>query len=243
MARDYGNKRSTRQKGGAPQQFLVIIVTFILGYLTASVFDVATIGQWLNNQVLEHEAKKAPVAAKTEPQQVQAQAKPKQKFEFYTLLANEKGASQPAATNPAGNNAAATATTTAVKTTPAQATPTATGTAAVTTAVNNSVKPRVDNKQHATVKVAEGKPLAPTPAAARGNFSVQVAAFKARQDAEHMKGLLILKGFDVAVVPVTNARGNWFRVVVGPYANRVLAQKAQISLAKNERLRGMVTGG
>ena len=56
-----------------------------------------------------------------------------------------------------------------------------------------------------------------------------------------MKGLLILKGFDVHVVPVTHARGNWFRVVVGPYPNRDLAQKAQLTLARNARLNGMVT--
>jgi cell division protein FtsN len=237
MARDYGNKRSSPQKGGVPQQFLVIIVTFVLGYLTASFFDVATIGQWLNNQVLaQHDGKQAS-AAKTETPQAQAQPKPK--FEFYTLLANEKGTTQPAAANHAATTPATTA---AVKTTQTQSTPTATGTAAVTTAANNSVKPRVDIKP-TTVKVAEGKPLAPAPAAGKSNYSVQVAAFKARQDAEHMKGLLILKGFDVAVVPVTNARGNWFRVVVGPYPNRVLAQKAQVSLAKNEHLRGMVTGG
>lgn len=228
MARDYGNKRTSRQRGGA-QQFLVIIVTFLLGYLTASVFDVTTISQWLNTQVLAQHAKQAP--AKSEPH---VQIPPKPKFEFYTLLANEKGATQP--NTHAANHAAAT-----VKAS-AQATPTATGTAAVTTAVNNSVKPRVDAKQPAVVKVAEGKPLAPVPGG-KSNYSVQVAAFKTRQDAEHMKGLLILKGFDVAVVPVTNARGNWFRVVVGPYPNRVLAQKAQVNLARNEHLRGMVTGG
>ena len=59
-----------------------------------------------------------------------------------------------------------------------------------------------------------------------------------------MKGKLILKGFDVYIIPVNHAtKGNWFRVVIGPYSNRVLAQQAQINLAKNERLNGMITTG
>jgi cell division protein FtsN len=234
MARDYGNKRTTRQRGGAPHQLLVIIVTFLTGYLTATFFDVQTISTWMNTQVLANHEKQQQ-ASKPEPQQ--AQIPPKPKFEFYTLLANEKGATQPAAN--ANHSATAKA-----STPPAPTSPTANGTAAITTAAKNTVKPNAANATHqpAAVKVAEGKALAPAPVS-KGNFMVQVAAFKARQDAEHMKGLLILKGYSVNVVPVTNAHGNWFRVVVGPYSNKGLAQQAQVTLAKNERLRGMVTGG
>ncbi|KTD43740.1 SPOR domain-containing protein [Legionella quateirensis] len=235
MARDYGTKRSTQHRRSAPHQLLIILVTFLLGYLTATFWDPQTISTWMNTQVLaNHE--KPQVAAKAEPQR--AQVPPKPKFEFYTLLTNEKGATQPAANSNSSANHPTTAT---VATTTARPSPVTNGTAAVTTAANNSVKPKTPvTNQPAAVKVAVGKPLPPAQGG-RGSFLVQVAAFKARQDAEHMKGLLILKGFDVNVVPVTNAHGNWFRVVVGPYANRVLAQKAQITLAKTERLRGMVT--
>ena len=55
MAREYGNRRSSRQRGGAPHQFLVVIVTFLLGYLTATLFDVETISHWMNTQVLAHQ--------------------------------------------------------------------------------------------------------------------------------------------------------------------------------------------
>lgn len=227
MARQYGNKRSSRQRGSAPQQFLVVIVTFLLGYLTASVFDVETISHWMNTQVLAHQQVKQQQPIKAEKQQ--AQLPPKPKFEFYTLLANEKAAGTTTQSNansrPARPSAAGSATQAA-------------STAAVNTAaVHPAIKQPSNLQQKGPAKVTEAKPLAQV---SKGGYLVQVASFKARQDAEHMKGMLILKGFNVNVVPV-QARGSWFRVVVGPYSNRALAQKAQETLARNERLRGMVT--
>lgn len=220
MAREYSNRRSSRQRGGAPHQFLVIIVTFLLGYLTASVFDMDTISHWLNTQVLaHHEEQKQPIKAQAQ----QAQLPPKPKFEFYTLLANDKtgGSTQPNVNAPPQQTASTSA--------PVTSTPTH----------SPSVKSNTANLQQKVPVKAERKPL-DNVNTSKGSYAVQVAAFKARQDAEHMKGLLILKGFDVNVVPITKAQGNWFRVVVGPYSNRVLAQKAQLTLAKNERLKGML---
>ncbi|CAM2968897.1 SPOR domain-containing protein [Legionella worsleiensis] len=234
MARDYGNKRSAPHRKSAPHQFLVISVAFLLGYLTATLLDPQTISTWMNTQVLaNHEKPK--LASKSEPQREQTPPKPK--FEFYTLLTNEKDVTQPATHSNSHVNHPATAKN---GTAAAKPSPVSNGTAAVALAANNTAKPKTAVNQAATVKIAEGKPSAAV-SNGRGLFLVQVAAFKARKDAEHLQGLLILKGFDVKVVPITNAHGNWFRVVVGPYANRILAQKAQLTLAKNERLRGMVT--
>lgn len=228
MAREYSNKRSSRQRGSAPQQFLVIIVTFLLGYLTASIFDFGTISHWINTQVLaHHQEKKEPTKAAQ-----QAPIPPKPKFEFYTLLANEKagGTTQPNANSTANRAAPASPT--------QPASPVAVAAVATARPITKSNSPVV--AQHlAPVKIVAGKPLAPAEAN-KGSYLIQVAAFKARQDAEHMKGSLILKGFDVNVVPISQAKGNWFRVVVGPYSNRTLAQKAQMSLARNERLQGML---
>ncbi len=87
MAKDYGNRRAARRNRG-PHQFLVIIVTFLFGYITASFLDVQTISQWVNTQVLaQHDDEKAPTKVAQEHKQVP----PKPKFEFYTLLANERG--------------------------------------------------------------------------------------------------------------------------------------------------------
>lgn len=235
MARDYGSKRTTRARNNAPQQFLVVIVSFLLGYLTACILDVGTISHWLNNQVLAHEEAK-PQPTKTEPQQ--AKLPPKPKFEFYTLLANEKRGAQPAATAPATTIAAANPV--AAPTTPVRVATSTAGASVAAVAHPVAVKPTTQSP--AMVKVAEGKPLSTTTSqASRGAYLVQVASFKAQSDAEHMKALLTLKGFSVNVVPInTPNQGNWYRVVIGPYPNRDSAQKAQVTLAKTERLNGMV---
>lgn len=227
MAKDYGNRRTSRP-GKGPHQFLVIIATFLFGYLTATFVDIQTISQWVNNQVLaHHDVEKVPTKTVQEHKQVP----PKPKFEFYTLLANEKGAAQPTTVNQQ---------TAATHSMDKSSNSTQNAANELSVAANNSVKSTTAKQtQQIVAKVTEGKTLTQQPLN-KGAYLVQVASFKARQDAEHMKGMLILKGFDVSVVPVTQAQGNWFRVVVGPYPNRALAQKAQMALAKTERLNGMV---
>jgi cell division protein FtsN len=233
MAREYGSRRPARRSNSAPKQLLIVAVTFLIGYFTASIFDINALSHWMNTQVLaSHEVKKQELKSHT--QHAQAPAKPK--FEFYTLLANDKrvGVAQnntphPTTTAPGPSTQVQTASSTVV-----------TGVTTATHSVpNKSSQGAVTSLKHAPVQVAEGKPLAPGNSSNKG-YLVQVASFKMRKDAEHMKGLLTLKGFDVNVVPVSQPQGNWFRVVIGPYANRGLAQKAQVTLAKTERLHGMV---
>ncbi|PWY55145.1 cell division protein FtsN [Legionella qingyii] len=235
MAKEYGNRRSSRSRSAGPHQFLVITLTFLLGYLTASFFDIETVSQWVNSQVLAHHEikKEAP-----KPGAQHAAIPPKPKFEFYTLLTNEKvpnsqtNANSAASVQPAATVATPTAPTTA-------------SSAVKATAVNVAnaaapIKPNVSKAPVAANNAAIAKPATSD----KGKYLVQVASFKARKDAEQMKGTLILKGFSVYIIPVSHpTKGNWFRVVVGPYSNRALAQQAQMTLAKNERLNGMVTSG
>jgi cell division protein FtsN len=237
MTREYENRRSSR-RSKMPNQLLVISVTFVLGYLTASFFDFETLCHWINNQVLAHqEIKKVPAKADNQ----HATNPPKPKFEFYTLLTNEKVPNPQANTNSAASTAAS-------------ATHTSTNLVSAESVSKNQVKSTVvvassvplsaqSNRTAAHIEVNKANTAQAAHASTeRGNFLVQVASFKARQDAEHMKGSLILKGFSVYIIPVSHAtKGNWYRVVVGPYTNRFLAQQAQKVLANNERLHGMIT--
>lgn len=233
-----------------PHQVMIMVVTFVLGYFTASIFDIETLSHWMTTQVLEnHEAKQQVIPEQAQKERVA----PKPKFEFYTLLANEKGVSagQTAAransANPQTPTTQTTTTANPVSTAQQPHAPTAVATAAATTTriVVNKPNPVVNKPnsavrpQPAPVQIVTAKPVANS-SVRSGTYVVQVAAFKARNDAEHMKGLLTLKGFEVSVIPVTTANGPWFRVVIGPYPNRVLAQKAQTILARTERLNGMV---
>jgi cell division protein FtsN len=227
MARDYGSRKSVRRGNGMPQQIMVMVITFILGYFTASIFDIEKLSHWMTTQVLDsHEVKPQP----NTPQVHKETASAKTKFEFYTLLANEKGvrANQAANARPGSQNSANPTAATAVTA------------AATTTGLANKLNQKT-RPQVVPVKVVAAKPVIAPPPAAKGRFVVQVASFKTRNDAEHMKGLLTLKGFEVTVAAInTPTQGSWFRVVIGPYPNRVLAQKAQVILAKTERLNGMV---
>ncbi|HHF7366763.1 TPA: SPOR domain-containing protein [Legionella bozemanae] len=243
MTKEYGNRRSSRSRSSAPHQLLVSTFTFLLGYLTASFFDIETVSHWVNSQVLAHqEIKKEPA----KPESQRAVIPPKPKFEFYTLLTNEKVPSSQANANsapsaqPAANAAVSASTAAASASTPTLKTTSVNVTSAATTAAT-SARTNISNaQQHPAInRTLAAKTASSTD---RGKFLVQVASFKARKDAEQMKGTLILKGFSVYIIPVSHAtKGNWFRVVVGPYPNRALAQQAQMVLARNEHLNGMVT--
>lgn len=226
MTKKYNNRPSSKQSGSIPHQLLVLMVTFVLGYLTASFFDVPTISAWIRTQVLAHHPEQKPVEQKKE---TQTEVSTKPKFEFYTLLANDK----------VGGVAQTNAHAAVDKAMEASV---AASTAQVRTAQNPVKNENVHTQTppiEVPAKVVERKVQEPVPVP-KGTYAVQVASFKARKDAEHMKGMLILKGFHVTVVPVTQAQGNWFRVIVGPYADRNTAQKTQFSLERNERLRGMI---
>jgi cell division protein FtsN len=227
MARDYGHRRSAK-RSSAPNQLLVIVVTFLLGYFTATIMDVQKLSQWINSEILaEHDPVKQPVKSAEQKQQ----AIPKPKFEFYTLLANEKGVSQ--TSNRQGNPQQI-----------AQSTDNnqqQTVNKSISNAANDSVKAVGADANNRVVQVSEARPVDNQQAMnRRGTYAVQVASFKTRQDAENMKAKLILKGYDVSVVPVSQPQGNWFRVVVGPYPDKSAAQSARINLAKTERLNGMI---
>lgn len=71
-------------------------------------------------------------------------------------------------------------------------------------------------------------------------YAIQVAAFNKREDAEALKGTLVLRGFDVMVSPITQKNTIWFRVMLGPYASLPLAQKTQVAILRNEHMKGMI---
>lgn len=216
MAKDYGRRGPTRRKSSAPKQLFWMLASFLGGYLTATVFDFTSLSSWVNANILaKHSpAKPAAKAAVKEPEL------PKPKFEFYTLLAKDGSSTRVVPiTKP----------TSAAQTKPA----------AQLAADVGSVRSGVPARQvttPASAVVAENKPTT----SARETYQIQIASFKNRQDAEHMKASMTLKGFDVTIVAISQPQGNWFRVIVGPFNSRATAEKTQLTLAKSEHLKGMI---
>jgi cell division protein FtsN len=218
MVKDYRRKNSARrQSGGISKQLLLVLVCFLSGYLTASVFDFTSLSGWINTQLLAQH----PVPA---GKQIAQPNTPKPKFEFYTLLANERSTTEQA---PASADVAT-------------AKPTITAPPADRVS-QPPVKNLAGQVPAPAVAIETAKPLPAEPVIlSKNTYLVQVAAFKSRQEAERMKAALVLKGFAVTISTISQQRINWYRVNLGPYASRPLAEKAQIAVARSEHIVGMI---
>ncbi len=228
MAGQYRKKNAPRQRGNMLGQLLLVVVVFVAGYLTASLYDLASVTSWIGSQVL---ANNSAVIIK-QPSAQQASI-PKPKFEFYTLLANDQAAS-----------VAATATATASASAPvASAPPTAT-LASKALPLHAPLAPvaAVTTKSPAPVVLAEKMPalLANTRIGDRDTYLVQVGSFKNMQEAERMKVSLVMKGFDVKIAAIRQQNISWYRVIIGPFASRNQAQQAQMAFARREHIMGMI---
>lgn len=127
------------------------------------------------------------------------------RFDFYTLLPNQKvmpnKATTEASTN-AANQAAAQAA--------AQA-----------------------SKQATTEAPATEKP-APTLQEDKTPYFLQAGSFKSEGEADHRRANILMQGLPVKVVPIRIKQGEeWFRVVVGPFKGKEALQSARASLKAN----------
>lgn len=222
MAKDYGSRRPTRRKSNTPKQLFWMLASFLSGYLAATVFDFTSLSSWVSANILAKHGKEksaARVVAVKEPEV------PKPKFEFYTLLTKEGSAHHPV---PVAKPAA-----------PLQ--PKSIAPPAVTVG-SAAVVPKQVNAINAKppVPVVESKPVVVANSTSKETYQIQIASFKNKQDAEHMKAALTLKGFDVIVVGVSQPQGNWFRVIIGPFGSRIAAEKAQLNLAQREHIQGII---
>lgn len=211
MAKDYG-RRTVRQKSNISSQLLLALTCFLLGYLTAAIFDVSSLSHWLThtfvkNIPLEPQSPKV-VKAKELP-------KPKPKFEFYTLLSKDN-APKPVITQPAAKTSVLAGQEIKLPVKSIQP-------AAVT-----SIAPVLALDEHKTARVETGK------------YFIQAAAFNRPQEAEKLKASLVLHGFDAHINSTVQRNITWYRVMIGPFSSQQGAEKAQLETARSDHVKGII---
>lgn len=79
-------------------------------------------------------------------------------------------------------------------------------------------------------------------AVAGGSHAVQVGSFNAAKDARALQQKLVKDKYPAFVVDADlGAKGHWFRVRVGPYADVAQAKQAQKVLEEKEKIKGFVS--
>ena len=77
---------------------------------------------------------------------------------------------------------------------------------------------------------------------AGGSHAVQIGSFSAAKDAIALKDKLLKEGYPAFMVEADlGAKGLWYRVRVGPYADAEQAKVAQRVLEKKEKIKGFVS--
>ncbi len=213
MAGNYRRMNVPRRNSNWLGQSLLVFVVFIAGYMSASLYNLASLSAWVGTHVLANSSLQPII--KIGPQLA---ALPKPKLEFYTLLANEKvaGATQ-AATIPQTPVTSPAMAFVSVKDLPLHA--------PLAPVAAEKIPVLVSNSKDINSKDA---------------YLVQVASFKNMREAERMKVGLVMKGFDVKIVMVNQQRINWYRVSIGPFGSKTQAQKAQQAFARREHIMGMI---
>ena len=236
MAKNYGKKKPARSSNNVLGSVLLIGVAFFFGYVSASFYDFNHLSHWMNEHVLA--ASSTPTALK---KATQVAALPKPKFEFYTLLANERvrnnaesavnGSSTAAVSQPMAPNSAANqiATLPPVERAPTVVLPSEPMNLAVTQKLP-SLSTNPTDARAASAVLAQQK----------GGYLIQVGSFKNLREAERMKAKLLMKGFDVNIATLQQQRINWYRVTIGPFVSRNEAQKVQTAFARSEHITGMI---
>ena len=239
MATNYKKKNMNSRNGRGIGSLMLAFVAFILGYLISTIFNLSSLGDWVNKNLLSQKVTEH--KAKAPNQQAQL---PKPKFEFYTLLAKDN-AGRPVAQLPVAK---------AETTVSAKDDSTANAKTDSTLALNSDTlrKPPPSHAAPIDLTITQNLPLhEPLVAADKTakqmsqainnaeHFIVQVASFRNRYEAEKMKAALVLRGFDV-YISSSNQQGTWHRVVIGPFTSRTQAQKAQLAFARRQHIMGMI---
>ncbi len=226
MPRQQYVNANRRQKPQNRGQFVLVMISFVTGYLSSSIMNINQLGSLLNDNmaIVESPTTAGPAA----PTKTVAKNNNSPKLEFYTMLTKEPKGSVPVGTELAKM----------VRPNQRDDAPVAPLDLTVAKPQNLAVKP---------VEVEAAKPImvkTPVSMASSGTkktiFVVQLASFHYREQAERHRAKLLLKGFDVKISEARQGDAQLFRVMLGPYANLSEAQKAKVIFQAKEHSSGMI---
>lgn len=193
MANYPNRKNAASSRRASPQSKAyvakLIMLGFVLGYIFSWFLSPVLVTNWFQ----KHFGSSAII----KNSDVDIAALPKPKFEFYTLLTQEKSQTSKQASPPP-----------IAKTTPLVTAPVV----AKTVEINKHQK----------------------------HYVLQLASFQRREDAEQMLAGLVMRGFEANIKTITQQGAAWHRVVMGPFASRNQAEKAQGAIAQSERISGII---
>jgi cell division protein FtsN len=220
-----GNRRQKPQNRG---QFVLVMISFVTGYLSSSIMNINQLGNWLNENMTVGESLKLATSAPVAPTQTMAKTSNSPKLEFYTMLTKEPKGSVPVGTELAK-----------------MVRPTQRDDAPVAPLDLTVAKPQ--NLAAKSVEVHAAKPIMVKPPVStafsstkKTIFVVQLASFHYKEQAERHRAKLLLKGFDVKISEARQGDAHLFRVMLGPYANLSEAQKAKVIFQAKEHSSGMI---
>ncbi len=112
---------------------------------------------------------------------------------------------------------------------------TATGTPTQTAEDTTQDSPKIEFQFDNILREAEVAPdldsyEVPDAASNNGNYTIQAASFRQYEDAEALRAKLLLKNLPVRSLATRINGDPWYRVVVGPFADKVEADRAMTSL-------------
>jgi cell division protein FtsN len=236
MAKSYSKKtRAPQQICGFFKHLFLVLVSFVVGYAFATCCDYTKLTQWLNDYILK------PRQLTSIEKPIQKAELPEPKFEFYTLLTKESNRPAAAPVLPPPTASASIERDKLIASDPARPQPQLSiETHSFTDNSPLTHHPVQLSHERALQRVEQLPQSSPIIVPSKDNYLVQLASFRRPEDADRMKASLTMKGYIPSVVAVNQKNIYWYRVVLGPFNNKSDAQRVKQTIARSERITGMV---
>lgn len=255
MSQDYTSRRQQhRTRARVGLRLIWFVLGFSFGYITAVFFDFNSLVAWLSQRVSNQGNQNQNTEIQKTVKKEVAPVKPK--FEFYTLLSKDDAASLPSKQElkaeslpeiespPKPLVRASTEVPSTIDEMPTTGSSTIVPATSTSANLERTKAPLIQEKKPelppTKVTSLDTGDTGTKPNKPSHSFVIQIAAFNKAKDAERLKAMLTLTGFNASISTIQRQSVLWYRVSVGPFASLDEAKKAQVSVYKVEHMRGII---